>query len=72
MEDGKDLNSEIGMRPPAYRGLRLRPGGKWEKKKLRRRETVAGKYGVGDRSIVQRGMKPMNLASVFCLLTSVF
>jgi len=26
------MNSEAGMRPPAHRGLRLRPGGKSEKK----------------------------------------
>ena len=25
-------NAEVGMRPPAHRGLRLRPGGKWERR----------------------------------------
>jgi hypothetical protein len=28
----RDSNSEVGMRPPAHRGLRLRPGGKAESK----------------------------------------
>jgi hypothetical protein len=33
-EDGKELKWEVGMWPPAHRGLRLRPGGKAEKKKV--------------------------------------
>jgi hypothetical protein len=38
LNDFKDKgvsNSEVGMRPPAHRGLGLRPGGKWERKKVR-------------------------------------
>jgi len=35
-ESGKDRRKrkEVGMRPPAHRGLHLRPGGKGEKKEL--------------------------------------
>ncbi len=35
-------NSEVGMRPPAHRGLRLRPGGNAEKNKKRRRAQGIG------------------------------
>jgi len=35
MTDDRVLNWEAGMRPPAHRGLCLRPGGKAEKKERR-------------------------------------
>jgi hypothetical protein len=31
-------DNEVGMRPPAHRGLGLRPGGKWERRKGLRTE----------------------------------
>ena len=31
----KETNSELGMRPPAHRGIRLRPGGNAENRKRR-------------------------------------
>jgi len=31
LESGNLLNSELGMRPPAHRGLCLRPGGNAER-----------------------------------------
>jgi len=41
------LNSEAGMRPPAHRGLRLRPGGKSEKRNNSREAGRLGRWEVG-------------------------